>query len=83
MSVLYKTPIRMTLSFLGRKLLILFFHVYRREMLHQQTMDENISTADFAEEYPLGAVIEEGDDAKREKVIEGDDEAQSINVEFR
>src|SRR2546422_6631650 len=40
----------------------LLFSVQRREVLHQQPVDEDIPAADFAEEDALGAVVEEGDE---------------------
>ena len=58
--------------------LLAVYSVYqRREVLHQQPVDEDIAAADFAEEDALGAVVEEGDRSVRggvagEQRIEGE-----------
>jgi hypothetical protein len=38
--------------------------VQRREVLHQQPVDEDVTAADLAEEDALGAVVEERDKAQ-------------------
>ena len=52
--------------------------IHRREMLHQQSMNEDVSTPHAAEEDPFGAIVKERDEAPRDEIFEGDDGAQDV-----
>ena len=50
-------------------------------MLHQQTMDEDISATDAAQEDQVNAVVEEGDESPREDFALGEDKTQNIMLD--
>lgn len=39
-----------------------------RKVVHQHPVDEDVASADFAQEYALGRVVEEGDQLQREEI---------------
>jgi hypothetical protein len=46
----------------------LSFFIHFSKVFHQQTMDEDIPTADAAQEDQANTVVEEGDEFPREKI---------------
>ena len=56
--------------------MILRWRLQCREMLHEQTMDEDVSTANLAQKDMLGAVVEEGDEVQRQRAAAPEDAAE-------
>ena len=50
-------------------------------MFHQQAVDEDISATDAAQEDQVNAVVEEGDESPREKVVAGENDAEDVMLD--